>query len=767
MIALVSVALALSVRVVATAVPARGELRGTITVDGPAAFTDPLAALPTPPDDRGRIRVHVDGRGGGVVEWWANPASPGEYGFRTLLPARRGATGEFHGDLYADGAWLPVPVDGAGRPIVCDWQVRLRGPVGSAIVLNGVLGTDGEARWSGRADRVSIAVVDDPAIRSLDTEAGPAWLIERGPPTARRARLLAAAIAPESGVVPSGASRPVGSALGASPSAIAIVETPDLQRLARAGPGTVYLSDRAFRLVGPVAAWHVRPVRRAVFTAAVALPDGRDRALVGAAVADARRAADPVRVLRAFAWNPVVDLLLTDGTIPFYDDVFDAPFGGPPGAWEALDPRMPGLAVARQLDALRGPGTAARLATLLLHGQSLAAAAAALELPEALVAGWEQPYVPTQNYRIEAGESGLVVRRDAPPDAPAEVVPLRIDGVDAPPWVAGPGPGEVVWADARSGRVDPASVTVQRDRGDDAWPRPFVVVGTLGVYGLSPSQGSADVSVDVLARRRGDTRAAWVFSANHDAQDLGGLEVGRAWYLGALTNRRARAHTIYAWGGAALLDPDFRATERGPVAVGAGGSWSWDTRTDRFHPLQGHRVSVAVGAGAVPGASDRIDGDSAWWSAGASVAAVHSPHPVVTFAGRARAGWASGDVGHRLLPLGGASDLRAIDEGAFVGNGRAVAAAEARFCVVRNASVPLGFGWLSEVHLSPGIEAGGAWRDDTRAAAVGGTLGGHITFDLLGGRPSIGGITLAAPLATDGVSGGTGLQWYLDVTHPF
>jgi hypothetical protein len=213
-------------------------------------------------------------------------------------------------------------------------------------------------------------------------------------------------------------------------------------------------------------------------------------------------------------------------------------------------------------------------------------------------------------------------------------------------------------------------------------------------------------------------------------------------------------------GGPALLDPGFRPTDSGAVAIGAGAGYSWDTRHGELS-FQGHRYGVGVGGGFVPGS------DEVWGSVGVSGVQLVPLHPRAILAIRGKGGWASGDVEHRLLTLGGADDVRSIAEVAVVGNTRVVGNLEARLAVLRYTSVPLvGLAWLSEVQLAPGIEAGAVWRDGQRSSAVGTTLGVHGVFDGFGARPTFFGVNLSYPLRTEGFAA-TGAQLFVDFEQAF
>jgi hypothetical protein len=107
-----------------------------------------------------------------------------------------------------------------------------------------------------------------------------------------------------------------------------------------------------------------------------------------------------------------------------------------------------------------------------------------------------------------------------------------------------------------------------------------------------------------------------------------------------------------------------------------------------------------------------------------------------------------------------------VAQSAVVGNERIDGTFEYRVALLRNASIPLPLLWLSDIHLSPGIDAGVAWRDEERWAAVGASLGLHALADVLGAQPYLAGVTVAAPIWTDGLAPGAP-QVYIDFSHAF
>ncbi len=754
-------AFALHIELRADVAPDLRVIRGTIRFDEAVTLVDPLAALPEPPDDRTLFRTFPGAPDPGSMTWRPVAGAPGTWRFEARLPVRYGDLGVLPGDgAWANGGWYPQPVGPQGEARVATWDVDVTLPDGVVGVMNGVVG-DRRLAWTGDADRAALALIVGGRITTLPARGGTVRFVERRRPFGGRergvARLLAQAVE-DAWPLP-------------TPPDLTIVEDLDLLRLARAAPDMVFLSDRTFRLSpGFLRPYHVGAVRREVAAAALqghggASPfaDGWMRDFGAAALTNELKSPSVRKLLGWFSWNPVIDALLYDGTLPYFADVFDEPFGGPPGLLDVLGGRIPGRAAAVQLDDLSGKGTAAALSRAVLAGAPLADAAAALSVPPALVAAWRHPYAEGQDYVVHVDGAGARVERVAPPDAPPEVVVVKVDGERLAPWIAGPGPDERALPGttrASAVQVDPDGHVRQADLVNDRWPVKWTMVVNGGLYNLNPSQQSFDLAADLYFRRRNDSRNLLVLSVDHDAQDLATVTAGWLRWLGPLVDRRTRTHRLSFFAGPSLLDPAFRPTDRGAVAIGAAAGYAWDTRTDPYFALSGHRLSLSVGGGLVPQSEDR------WASASALAVGLVSPHPRHVFAFKAKAGIATGDVEHRLLPLGGGGDVRAIPEAAIVGNQRIDATIEYRWAPLRNASIPIALAWVSEVHLSPAIDAGVAWRGDTRATAVGGALGVHTLLDILGAKGSLVGVTFAAPLWTDGVET-DGLQVYIDFSHAF
>ena len=164
--------------------------------------------------------------------------------------------------------------------------------------------------WTGTADRVSLAVLRRGQLTHLE---GEHWSIDLLTPRRPRSHLrnelprLMPVLASED-----------------TPLHGALVEGPLRQRLAVPGAGLAYLSDRAFRLTGPVHRYHRVGVMRGLSGAWVAQHDAMGRSLAGASVAreldEHLTRGDADEVLSRFSWIPSVHWLLASGRMPSRSD---------------------------------------------------------------------------------------------------------------------------------------------------------------------------------------------------------------------------------------------------------------------------------------------------------------------------------------------------------------------------------------------------------------------------------------------------------------
>lgn len=723
---------------------------------------DALAMLPFPTDDRISVRTWVRRADAGeavaapVVAPFVAPVAgpigapvvaPPQYTFQTALPHRYGDVGYsgrgVRAALHANGGWYPQLVDdasGVDRLVIADWDVTVSGP--GVVVINGAVGY-GSSHWAGTSDRAALAVLPHGRVHMLPSTSLTLVDLPGLTPTSHAlGRRLLEAIAPTSDRLALPGDQP--GAISRLMQPVTLVQGTDLLHLARPAPGMVYLSDRSFRLVWLFRPYHARGIRQALIGAATPLPSGWDRDFVADAVARSLPVPDLRRLLSWLAWNPVVDALLNDGTLPFYSDIFAEPFEDDPQLLDRIEARTPARAASRQLDDLLGPGAALAEAGRMLGDLGCAgpptpdSTCPRDPVPAALRIGWRTRYDPDQDYAIER-ERGhpVAVVRTAEPGAPAEVVVVTADG-QTHAWLTGTGSDRLKVDDRDAVRVDSAHIDEQ-SRGNDRWPARWDVILSGGVAGLSPTQGNLHFWGDLLLRPQGDTRSLGIGAIEHDEQDILTLSVGYIWAFGPLQNRQRRAQRLLFLVEGSWLDPAFRPTTAGAYAMGGTLGWSWETRQEEA--LSGHRYSASIGGGAVPGSTEQ------WASTGLAATQLFPISPRQVLAVRGKAGWASGDVEHRLLTLGGAEDLRSIPESLFVGNEKVIANVEYRAALFRNAQIPLPLLWGTELQVAPGVELGSAWANDgSFLAAAGVSLGVHGVYDALGGRPMLAGVTLAAPV---------------------
>ncbi|MBM4391718.1 MAG: hypothetical protein FJ090_11395, partial [Deltaproteobacteria bacterium] len=461
----------------------------------PVAYVDLLSRLPEPSDDLQRGRVYPGPPDAGRMNWTCEAL---RCRFEGYLPRRNGDIGAQPATaLWANGAWYPV-VEGAPP---ASWDVELALPSGALGVANGVVATD-LVRWQGEADRVAIAALPGPDTRPEEIamgEAGRASVIGRAAQRPVVARELGRII---------GQRQPFDAHLD-----VVIVSTPHRQRLATAGPGVVYLSDRAFRLSPGLHRFHWAAARRAIYAAAAPFPRTWDREFAATAMAQGAPTPSVKKSLGWASWNPIVDALLTDGTLPFYEEVFDKayPVATDPYLLGRRDPR----AAALQLDdADPAVAPAAALVTLARRGgMGLVEAAERAGVPAEVRAGWSLPEDPDQDYAIRPGRGAVRAGGTA-----TEVVTIEQDGeAVAIPVVPG---GELpIPPGTRAAAIDPGGHVLDANRGNNRWPARWSVVASGWIDDISPSQGSFEAWGNLVFRRQDDSRNLLVTGLSHDARD--------------------------------------------------------------------------------------------------------------------------------------------------------------------------------------------------------------------------------------------------------
>ena len=700
-------------------------------------FADPMALVPEPQDDLVLTRTYPGPPEQGSTR--LVDLGPGLYWFETRLPRRLGDLGVEPGEaMWANGGFFPQPLLG-GRVEVLEWSASVRLPAGALGGLNGQAG-EGRLRFEGVADRLSLAVMYDARL----TELAPGLtLLERGVHRPRRDDELRALYATLPRRAP-----------------LLIIETEDQRRLARPGPGTLFLAELAFRLSPPLPRLHRAGVLEGMLTATLEVEELWWRQLAARALAQeatARARAEAAAAARLGGWIPVVDALVYSGRAPFHAEVFSEAYPGDPlrdDLAERFNPEEVGGVAAVKLDDRYGLGTASALAARLQAGNSPELACAFIGVPLAELLAWRTPTAHqdlTLSVRPALGEPGwrVEVVRDAPPDAPIEPVVVVIDG-ERHLWDAPPG-GRQSWSWPRAPRgvvVDPEHHVKQTSAAGDAWPPRVVPVLYAAPTSVNLTERLFAGSATLRMRRRYDTRKAIDLGLYADEQVQAALSLGLSAWAGPLQDRRQRPHYLSLSLSPIVFNPAFRPTDDGRVALEMSLGYAWDSRVGWTFPVEGARLSVAVDGGLVP------NSDARWASARAGALGLWSPHPRVVLAGRASVGQAWGQVDHRLLALGGSGATRGVAPGAAVGTSRALAGLDLRVMPLRDLSWPLAWVyWLEDVQLTAGIE-GGAVGGATLSGAAGqgrygafGLSGGLLfTVDGLGLIPGQLGLTVARPL---------------------
>lgn len=729
-----------------------GEL---VVIDAPGLrLVDALSQLETPTDDELLRRTFPRG----VEEGWLRVEPAGQlaghprYTFYAILPQRYGAAGLVPGrGLFLNGLWHPQPVWGDAVPVL-DWDVEVAFPPGTHGVLNSAHGT-GTVHWQGRGERVGLAAVIGGRAVDIAPGVGTAVLIERGPPRARRADRLRDAL--REGWPGPGAPE------------LVVVDTPDRLRLARPGPGVLFLSDRAFRLTGGLWRFHLPAVERGLLQAGLPIDDAFARELAAAALSDAAdQTRDPRELLGWASWIPEVDQLLYDGRLPFYTEVFGETWP----AWrvqddllDILDPRSPGTAVRQKLDQQFGPGTALRVAWPLAQGHSLERAAEEAGVPWAAIQAWRHLPPPVNlSATGHRSRSGTVIelRREGPEDVPSEPVPVVVQsGQTRETMVWEPDAGAPVQTLTLGGRpavhIDPDHDVRQGpgDRADDRWPNRWTTTAAFFPSELALTNRRITADASVALRQQYNSRWVVVGALGTDPIDRLDATVGAVHSFGPLQDRRNRPYRLFFGAGPAWLDARFRPTDSGAVAVGGYLGAAWDTRTDSIFPRHGHRLAASGTGGVLPGSA------LTWSTAAGSALKVFDLGGRTALVARGSGALATGEVKHRLLTTG----LDGLPPQAVVGRQRVAAQAELRSQVLRFGSLPLPLVWLSDIQLSAGLEAAqlsdcAAGDLDCPVRALGWTGGIGFVGDVFGARPTYLGLNAArvewyapAPLRTTAV----------------
>ncbi len=669
--------------------------------------------------------------------------------FVSDLPKRYGAIGWTAHGLMASGGWTPQPMIDGKLPVV-SWTVTVALPGEAVGALGGSTGT-GLLTWSGEAERAPLAVLPRGQVTSLRGDDWALSLVHR-----RRHRTLQRELTTQlDRYVPTGSNL-----TGAA------VVAPLRRRLARPSPELAYISDRAFRLTG-LQRFHRVAVTRGVGSSLLPLSDPYLREVAGAGLslahAERLRGDDAERLLQRFQWLPLVNSLLSSRRMPFYGDVLELTHPADPvmdDLIEALAPTTAGTVVAAQLDDTFGEGTAAKLGRALAEGQQLSIAAPAAGLAPSWLGRWQHPY-PRQDYRLDVTDEAVHLTRDAPPGSPDETLTVRIDGIDhvrtGPPgsWTI---PLE---SPARQVVVDPLGHVKQTSRVDDAYPRRYQVTASAGISSVNLTRLQLSGAALTTLRRRWDTRNLWTGQLATNRTTLVRASAGYRRKLGELLDGWTRPLRIGGSVGVSVWSPWYADVDITQPGVDTSAFVTWDDRVSGDFPLRGKRASLYGELGVVPASG------ATWQRGGVAVSGLLPLHPRHAVAARSRADLARSDVPHRLLPVGNPGVMVSVpalpacavgqrfteaEPCSRLADRRAIATLEYRAAIIRNASVPLGLAWGSELQLALGTEALVARLDDGDSAwATGLTVGVTGIGDILGAEPTQLGVTAGWPVAWSGL----------------
>lgn len=715
-------------------------IEGEIRVDDvDVELIDPLAALPIPPDDRTLLRTARGRLRPGRVAFEA--IGPGAWRFQTTLPRSRfDDIGAWRGRaLFANGAWYPQPLVNGRAPIV-HWEVKVELPA----EVTGVLGEntgEGRVAWTGEAERVSLAAVRRARVESIQTPEAKVVIVDR-----RRRRRIRRMLRRDPATL---LARARGDAPGRSQTALVV--TPSRRRLARSGPGLVYLSDRTWRLTPGLRRYHDDAVTEALLDANLQIADPFERALAASLLARTTEGPGPRGLLKWFSWNPVIDAILNDRRMPFWGDIFTAPHPEDPlrdDLVERFRPHGPTRALVDQLALAHSPAALRELGTSLAAGTPLAEATGPLAPDARTIEAWRGPY-PTQDYGLSVDADGVEITRDAPEEAPPEILAIRIQGETRVERV-GAGPGRLqIPTEGRPGRVvlDPRGLTRQTSRVGDAYPPRLVLLWAAWIDAINLTEGFISGHAVAWARGRDDNRNTASLWIQADQQDLPAITLGWAHRRGPAQDGLQRAHRLSLSTTTAWSNPAFAPGDEPVFTLSAAASYAWDTRVSALFPVRGRRFFIGASGGIAPGQKTR------WGRASTGFTGIVSPHPRHALVGRAHAAIATGDTPQRLLWLGGAGAGASLPPGIMIGDRRLGGQAEWRWAPVRNASLSLlDLAWLSEIQLTGGAEAVvlRTGRGET-AHLFGLTAGTAVVADVLGANPGTLGITVGLPARVEGV----------------
>ncbi len=710
-------------------------VRGTLKVSDldDATWVDALIDLPIPddPTDVARTFPGRPNRGGVSFQRTGDVIA-----FEAVLPDRWSDLGSSRHGLFANGAWYPIPLVDGRLPTVT-WDVKLTLPDGVVGALGNVTG-EGTLRWTGDAERVSLAAIPNGVLTSLG---GGDWSTTLLTPRKPRRGLVRAF----------NRALPLARVDGRTWSGVA-VEAPLRRDLARPGAQLAYVSDRLGRVFPWFVHLHDRPLVQGVVTSWQGAPDPLTRDVAGAAMASVAGARERRRLsvnwLGILKWIPAVDTALYNRDMAFQDELLHrvVPTDGLGDDLAArFAPAVSGTWVTAQVGDEAGPDAVPRLADALALGWTLRRALDHVGFDGVRVNAWGVAY-PAQDWTLDRRPDSVVVTRAAPADAPPEAIVLSVDG--APRQLLAPR-GEARFElpldpGLHRLRLDPQRHVGQTSREGDV--RPIPVRWTLNgqISAINAAEGTASAFAVLTARGQADTHNRFRLWAITNSRSWLEGRFGWTHYLGPLTRPTERAHSLTLGAEGAWLNANFADANGAHASVGGVLAWAYDTHDTSLFPTRGIRTTAAVYAGGLP------ETHASYVRTVAEAAGAISLAPRFVLAARVAGGWAHSDLPHERLAFGGDTGVRAFPDDAVQTTTQVVTNLELRTAPMRQGSWPLGVLYVRDLHLIGGVDVGVGDAQSVPVAAVGAAFGLGVVVDNLGIAPGAALLTIGVPLWHEG-----------------
>jgi hypothetical protein len=392
-----------------------------------------------------------------------------------------------------------------------------------------------------------------------------------------------------------------------------------------------------------------------------------------------------------------------------------------------------------------GEAASRALAAHLAAGWPLDQAAVAAGVDPETLRAHRGPY-PVQDYRLALDGALLTVTRSAESDALAEPVMLLVDGRRiAVPGHVGPFSETITLDEApRLAQLDPDGHLGQSSRVGEVLPARIRWTLNGQISGINASEGFVNAFAVLTARRTDDTFNRWrVWLATNQRENL---SARLTWtrFFGPILRGNTRRHAVTLGVEGAWLNQRFSPFHNADAAVGGSLSWAWDNRVYSLFPTSGAAFAAGISVGGAPQTGDL------YVRAGASASRLASPHPRHVLAGRVDLGAAWTEIPQERLSFGGTNGVRGVPDDVVQSSIQAVGSVEYRVAPLRQASIPLGPVYLSEIDLIAGLDLGVGQSGTQPIAAMGAVLGVGVLVDNFGLSPGAVVVSFGFPLWTSG-----------------